>query len=92
MAKNFRICTREKNNRSMHIELVGDFDASSACELIRVLDKRVNCIKKVAIDTDGLRNINTFGVDLLLPRISGLTSRRADITVTGRFSGVFQPP
>jgi stage II sporulation protein AA (anti-sigma F factor antagonist) len=90
MAKNFRISTKKKNNRTLDIELFGDFDASSACELIHLLDNSANHATKVAIDTDGLRTINAFGLDVLMPRLSDLASRRPDIEVTGRFSGIFQ--
>jgi hypothetical protein len=44
----------------------------------------------VAIDTDGLRTVNAFGLDVFVPRMSWLNNTRATIEVTGRFSGVFQ--
>jgi stage II sporulation protein AA (anti-sigma F factor antagonist) len=89
MAKNFRICRREKGNRTLDIKLFGDFDASSACELIHVLNESADRATKMAIDTDGLRNINVFGLDVLLPRLSGLANNRSDIEITGRFSSAF---
>jgi hypothetical protein len=54
------------------------------------LDKSVKRSKKVAIDTDRLRTVNAFGLDVLLPRMSGLDRCRVDIEITGRFSDVFQ--
>ena len=90
MAANFRVNTKEISNQSMALQLFGDFDASSACELINVLDKSVKKSSKVAIDTDGLRTINVFGLDVFLPRMSTLNNTRADIQVTGRFSEVFK--
>lgn len=90
MAKNFRVCTKESGNQSLALKLFGDFDGSSACELINVIDESVEKSGKVAIDTDGLRTINAFGLDVFLPRMSWLNSTRADIKVTGRFSGVFR--
>lgn len=38
MAGNFRVRTKEISNQSMALLLFGDFDASSACELIDILD------------------------------------------------------
>lgn len=90
MAKNFRIFTRERNRQRMSLELAGDFDASSALELIHVLDKGVRRSRKVAINTDGLRTVNAFGLDVWLPRMSGLDGCPATIEITSRFSGVFQ--
>jgi len=90
MAKTFRVSTKENKNQSLALRLFGDFDATSACELINVLNNNIGSSTKVAIDTDGLRNISAFGVDLFLLRVSGLNAMQADIEVTGRFSGVFQ--
>ena len=90
MAKNFRICTKERSNQSLALELFGDFDGSSACELINVLDESVKNASKVAIDTDGLKTIDAFGLNVFLPRMSWLNNTRVDIEVTGRFSGIFQ--
>lgn len=43
-----------------------------------------------AIDTDGLRTINAFGLDAFIPKMNQISRRTADIEVTGRFSGVFK--
>ena len=90
MALNFRVCVKETSNQSVALQLYGDFDASSACELINVLDKSVKKSSKVAIDTDRLGTINAFGLDIFLLRMPRLNNTRADIQVTGRFSEVFK--
>ena len=90
MAKNFRVCAKESSNQTLGLQLFGDFDGSSACELINVLDESVKKSSKVAIDTDGLRTINAFGLNVFLPRMSWLNNTQANIEVTGRFSGVFR--
>jgi stage II sporulation protein AA (anti-sigma F factor antagonist) len=90
MAKNFHVSAREPGSQSLVLQLIGDFDASSACELINILDDSVKTFNKVAIDTDGLRTINAFGLDVFLPRMSKLNNTRADIKVIGRFSNIFK--
>ena len=90
MAKNFRVCAKGSSNQSLALQLFGDFDGSSACELINVIEETIPISSKVAINTDGLRKINAFGLDVFLPRMSCLKSTRADIEVTGRFSGIFK--
>ena len=90
MAKNFRVCTKTSGNQALAVQLFGDFDGSSACELIHVLDQRVNASTKVAIDTSGLKRIEAFGLVVLLPRMAWLREKRADIEFTGRFSRIFQ--
>lgn len=62
MASNFYIVAKKKRNQFLELRLFGDFDASSACELINYLDESVNTSCKVIIDTDGLRAIDGFGL------------------------------
>jgi stage II sporulation protein AA (anti-sigma F factor antagonist) len=90
MANNFRVYTKENSNQSLALQLFGDFDASSACQLINLLDENIKLSSKVAIDTDGLKTINAFGLDVFLPQMSRLNNTRVDIEVTGRFSGIFR--
>jgi stage II sporulation protein AA (anti-sigma F factor antagonist) len=90
MAANFRVSTKAFSNHSTALQLFGDFDASSACELINVLDDRIKTSDNVAIDTDGLKTINAFGLDVFLPRMLKLKYTRADIEVTGRFKDAFR--
>jgi stage II sporulation protein AA (anti-sigma F factor antagonist) len=90
MAKNFRVLTKESSYQSLALQLFGDFDGTSACELFNVLKENVKNNSKVAIDTDGLKTIDSFGLSVLSSRMSRLNNTRADIEVTGRFSGLFR--
>jgi ABC-type transporter Mla MlaB component len=92
MAKNFRISTQTSGSHTLAMQLFGDFDGSSACELIRVLDERVKPSTKVAIDTSGLKRIEAFGLVVFIPRISWLRDKCADIEFTGPFSNSFMEP
>lgn len=90
MAKNFHVRTKNRNGNSVVFQLVGDFDASSACELITALSLGIHKNSKITIDTDRLRAINEFGLDVFLPQMERLKGTQADIKVTGRFSEVFR--
>ena len=90
MATNFRVNAKEISNQSMAFQLFGDFDASSACELINVLNDSVKTSCKVAIDTDGLKKVHAFGLDVFFPRMSKLNNILKEIKVTGRFSDMFR--
>ena len=90
MANNFHMVAKKSRDQSLSLRLFGDFDASSACELINVLDESINKSPKVAIDTDGLRTIDDFGLSVFLPRLSQLNKSLTNIEVTGRLSGVFR--
>ena len=90
MTRNFKILAKESRNQFLTLQLYGDFDASSACELINFLDESVKKSRKVTIDTDGLRTINDFGLEVFLPRLIQPNSAWPDIEMTGRFSGIFR--
>jgi hypothetical protein len=61
MAANFRILTRVENG-SAHLQLQGDFDGTSAHELIRTVKGCGDAVSKITIDTDGLKEIHPFGI------------------------------
>ena len=90
MAKYFRISAREKSRGCLSLMVSGVFDASSACELIHRLDQIPAETARIAIDTDGLTTINTFGLDVFIPRMNRLNDRRRTITIIGRFSDLFK--
>ncbi len=60
MALNFRIL-RHRSKDVLDLNLRGDFDGSSAKELINVLEDSQAGINRIIIDTNGLRNIHPFG-------------------------------
>lgn len=85
MAKNFRILSKEENNRSVRIQLKGDFDGTSAHELANILNKYDASYPKVEIDTEGLKSVNVFGLDVFTLRLKLLRRSHARIIFTGRF-------
>jgi len=62
MAANFRISVH-RNSDNLHLKLMGDFDGSSACELLNVLKKSAAGVYRVIIHTNCLKNIYPFGRD-----------------------------
>ena len=90
MANNFYVVTEKKSNRTLSIRLSGDFDGSSACELINVLKNSEKTHDNVAIDTNGLRNIYNFGLNVFRPHLANGNNTRLTIELTGRFREVFQ--
>ena len=66
------IISKRASNRSLHMQLHGDFDGTSAHELVNFLDKCGGSYRKVAIDTEGLRTINAFGLNVFISRAKRL--------------------
>jgi hypothetical protein len=50
MARNFQIFAKESRNQFLTLQLYGDFDAASACELINFLGESVKKSRKGAIN------------------------------------------
>jgi anti-anti-sigma regulatory factor len=60
MAMNFKIF-QLKNKHSVHLSLNGDFDGSSAHELINTLQSYGTDVHQVFINTNGLTSVHPFG-------------------------------
>ena len=61
---------KHKTNESLHIKLTGDFDGSSASELINALVDNQNRYYQIFINATEIKNIDPFGLDVLQNRLS----------------------
>lgn len=82
MAMNFRI-VQLKNKNSIHLNLDGDFDGTSAHELINALKSCAAAAQKVVIHTNGLKLVHPFGMIVLQRNLSGLGVRRRNLVFVG---------
>jgi hypothetical protein len=83
MATNFRIHIN-KHRGAHHIKLVGDFDGSSAFELINMLKTHFGKSGKITVDTSGLFSILSFGVDVFKKNFA-LNKRDYGVAFTGKY-------
>jgi hypothetical protein len=83
MATNFKIYIN-KHKGVHHIKLVGDFDGSSAFELINMLESHFGKPEKITIDTSGLFSILPFGVDVFKKNFA-LHKRLYGVAFTGKY-------
>jgi hypothetical protein len=81
MASNFRILIH-RNSCNLHLKLMGDFDGTSAHELIGAIASHGRGAEKIFIHTDGLREVAPFATALFQKNISqtGLPPKRFVIT------------
>ena len=63
MASNFGIGI-QKNSNGFGLKLAGDFDGTSAYELIYAIKKLPEDTVAISIYTNGLKNIHPFGLDV----------------------------
>ena len=69
MASNFQIYSL-KTRDSLHLKLAGDFDGSSANELINTLTEHGKGFHEIFIDTNELKTIHSFGRDVFQKNLS----------------------
>jgi len=82
VATNFRVSPRRKKGH-LEVRLVGDFDGTSACELLNVLKEKCNGSEKVLIHTNGLRHIYSFGHETFQNNIYTLKGKGLNLVFTG---------
>jgi len=74
MASNFQIIVH-RNSDNVHIKLLGDFDGSSAYQLINTLKKHGHGAFSVFIHTSNLKQVYPFGRDTFQTNLHTLNYR-----------------
>ena len=82
MAANFKIFVH-KNSENLHLKLMGDFDGSSAHELLNVLKNNSIGASKVFIHTSCLKRIHPFGREIFHKKLETLNNRSVSVLFTG---------
>ncbi len=85
MAMNFKIF-QFKNRNSVHISLNGDFDGTSAHELINTLKSYDTDIHQVFINTNGLTSIHPFGQVVLYRNLPIMRNNTRNLVFIGNHS------
>ena len=83
MANNFKFLsdgTRDK----ISLKLYGDFDGSSAFELINILTNYRNGSNQIFIDTNNLNTVHPFGMDVFKKNLCILDININNIIITGK--------
>ena len=83
MAQNFKCQSNFLRDR-IHLKLYGDFDGSSAFELINILKNHKNSFHKIFIDTNNLNKIHPFGMDVLKKNFAILDINLSKIIIIGK--------
>ena len=82
MASNFQISVH-RNSDNLHLKLIGDFDRSSADQLLNILRKNVKRTYKIFIHTNNLKQIHPFGYNLFHNNINVLKNGSDCLVFTG---------
>ena len=82
MASNFKFSIY-RNSENLHIKLFGDFDGTSAFELIHLLKKSTEAVSKIFVHTSCLRKILPFGRKVFLGNLDFLNKDAPLLLFTG---------
>jgi anti-anti-sigma regulatory factor len=89
MATNFKIAAL-RNDEDLHLTLKGDFDGTSAHELLDVVRKRDIHISRVFIHTNNLRDIHPFGLHVFHSNANVLKGQAVDLVFRGENASQFE--
>ena len=90
MAARFRISIH-RNSENLHLKLMGDFDGTSAHELLNVLKRYSTRTARIFIHTSGLRNIHPFGLNVFHDNLSLLQGQSIALVFTGEHASQLAP-
>jgi len=82
MAQNFKISIHRTID-NLYIRLTGDFDGSSAWELINAIRENLNNFKFIKIDTSKLKKVYPFGREVFKSNLLNVTDERIHIQFSG---------
>lgn len=82
MASNFQIFSF-KTTDSLHLKLIGDFDGSSAYELINTLIEHSAGLWDVFIDTNNLETVYPFGRDVFQKGLASINKEYRNFIFVG---------
>lgn len=90
MAANFSI-TQNRSRRGVHLQLKGDFDGSSALELIRILKNHYGETSSVFIHTSGISALIPFGCDVFQRHCPSFRRHRRFLVFIGKHADKIAP-
>lgn len=90
MAANFKIAIHRMNG-SLELKLAGDFDGTSACELLNVVKEKSDGVHRVLVNTSKLKDIYPFGRDTFQNNLHTLKGTPIRLVFTGKHATSIAP-
>lgn len=90
MAARFRISIH-RNSENLHLKLMGDFDGTSAHELLNVLKRYSTRTARIFIHTSCLRGIHPFGLSVFHNNLNVLKGKSVELVFTGEHASRLAP-
>ena len=89
MASNFKLFLHETGD-SIHVKMFGDFDGSSAHELLQAIQNSASRSFQIFIDTENLNNIYAFGKDVFQNNLRIVNKQSNNLIFIGRNKHYFR--
>jgi anti-anti-sigma regulatory factor len=90
VAADFKIFVNKKNDH-LHLKLIGEFDGSSAFELINLLKEHCLRSGEIVIHTEDLSSIHPFGRQVFKKESNILNKKSAKLIFTGEHAVKLTP-
>jgi anti-anti-sigma regulatory factor len=90
MASNFKISIH-RNSDNLHLRLVGDFDGTSAHQLLNTLKVNSRGASNVFIHTNCLKRIHPFGSNVFRRNLDQINKDNLRLVFTGEHSQQLAP-
>jgi hypothetical protein len=74
----------------LHLKLLGEFDGSAACDLIKRLEEGRSTASKVFVDTTSLRSVHPFGKTVFENRFGRVSKTTPGLCFIGKNKHYFQ--
>ena len=84
MPSNFSVFMHQ-NNDNIHLRLFGDFDGSSAWQLIDILKQYCLGPHRIFIHTSGLSTFHPFGIEVFQKETQNYRRLNNNLVFTGRY-------
>ena len=88
MAANFHLF-HIQNRDNLHLHMHGDFDGTSAFELINLLKEQNKDYFAVFIDTNGINQLHTFGLDVFQKNLNRSVKKNRNLVFIGKYKNRF---
>jgi hypothetical protein len=89
MAANFKLFLH-KSSDSIHLKMFGDFDGSSAHELLQAIQNSATRSFQVFVDTENLNHIYAFGKDVFQNNLRIVNKQSNNIIFIGKNKNCFR--
>jgi hypothetical protein len=89
MSQKFELSSH-RDKDILHLHLMGEFDGSSACELVNKIRQNGLGASQILVDTSKVQSVHPFGKLVLQNRLSHASRKLIGLTFTGKYRNQFE--